>query len=101
MDLFSPQFSLLALIAAVIAGFVLGRLSQADPRRAEERRRRELTERFAADQAFSRLSDDKRREIEALAKNGRKIEAIRLARMELGCGLKEAKELVERKWHSS
>ena len=101
MDLFSPQFSLLALIAAAIAGFVLGRLSQADPRRAEERSRRELTERFAADQAFSRLSDDKRREIEALAKNGRKIEAIRLARMELGCGLKEAKELVERKWHSS
>ena len=101
MDLNSPQFSLLTLLAAAIAGFVLGRLSRADPRRAEERRRREQTERFAADQAFARLADDKRREIETLAKNGRKIDAIRLARMELGCGLKEAKELVERKWHIS
>ena len=97
MDLNSPQFSLLALIAALAAGFVLGRMG-ANPHRAEERKRRERADRAAADQAFARLPDEKRREIEALAKAGKKIEAIRLARMEISCGLKEAKELVEHKW---
>ena len=97
MDLFAPHFSLLALVSAALAGYAIGHARGSSPRRASERLSREKAESTAIDNAFARLPDEKRRDIERLAKaEGTRIEAVRGARLALDCGLKEAKDLVER-----
>lgn len=96
MDLFAPHFSLLALISAALAGYAIGHVRGSNPRRSSERLLRDKADSAAIDEAFARLPEEKRRDIERLAKSGRLVDAIRDVRKELGCDLKAAKDLIER-----
>lgn len=101
MSLYVPEYSLLALIAAFLAGFVLGRVTgAAAPHRSRERSSRPISASPISDGATTAdvvalLPAETRIEIETLVADGRKIEAIRVCRAALGLGLKEAKDAVE------
>ncbi|WP_228017159.1 MULTISPECIES: ribosomal protein bL12 [Synechocystis] len=45
---------------------------------------------------IQQLSDGEKKEITALLRQGKKIEAIKICRSLTGCGLKEAKDMMER-----
>lgn len=100
MSLLAPGYSLLALIAAFLVGFVLGRITgTAGPRHPRTRPHHASphttrTHTTTADTA-ALLPPETRIEIETLVADGRKIEAIRVCRAALGVDLKEAKETVE------
>jgi ribosomal protein L7/L12 len=96
MSLLAPDYSLLAVIAAFVAGVVVGRLTgaAADPRRREERRARHSGATSPAE-IVQLLPAETRIEIETLVADDRKIEAIRVCRAALGLDLKEAKEAVD------
>jgi ribosomal protein L7/L12 len=97
MSLFAPAYSLLALIAAFLAGVVLGRLTAAAglPRRRERTQTHDAA--LATDTAgvLALLPAETRVEIDTLVADGRKIEAIRVCRAALGLGLKEAKDVID------
>ena len=97
MDLFSPTYSLMELIAVCVAGFVAGRVTAAlaDPRRREARKRRAREAAFAASENLERLTSSQRADIEELVAAGRKIEAVREIREALGVGLKESKDIAD------
>lgn len=101
MSFLAPDYSLLAVIAAFLAGVVAGRVTAAvsHPRRSEgkraERRSRLSTNASMAAEAVELLPTETRIEIETLVADGRKIEAIRVCRAALGLDLKEAKDAVE------
>ncbi len=97
MDLYSPTYSLMELIAAGVAGFVAGRATAAlgDPRRREERQRRAREASFTARENLERLTSSQRADIEKLVAARRKIDAIREIRAALGIGLKEAKDVTD------
>lgn len=96
MSLLAPDYSLLALIAAFLAGLVAGRLTAVTtiPRR-ERTRTQDIDRRLDAAEALALLPSETRIEIDTLVADGRKIEAIRVCRAALGLGLKEAKDAIE------
>ncbi len=97
VDLYSPTYSLMELIAAGVAGFVAGRVTAllGDPRRREERQRRAREASFTARENLERLTSSQRADIEKLVAARRKIDAIREIRAALGIGLKEAKDVAD------
>lgn len=97
MSLLDPAYSLLSVIAAFILGFLVGRITgvATDPRRAEERKRRERAAAITAADNSMRLSEKARREIEQLISEQHLIEAIRVCRADLDLDLKDAKDTVE------
>lgn len=96
MSLIAPEYSLLALAAAFLVGFVLGRLTGAiATSRPRERPSQVNAAGTTPADAVALLPHETRIEIETLVADGRKIEAIRVCRAALGLGLKEAKDTVE------
>lgn len=97
MSLLAPDYSLLAMIAAFVAGVVVGRLTGAgaDPRRREERRAVRSSPPTSAAHIIQLLPAETRIEIETLVADDRKIEAIRVCRATLGLDLQEAKDAVD------
>ena len=97
MDLFSPQYSLLAILAALLLGFIAGRLtaSLSHSPRQEARKHPKLDDGFAAQENLARLPEAVRARMETLIADDKMIEAIRDCRLELGLGLKEAKDVVD------
>lgn len=95
MSLFAPGYSLLALVAAFLAGLVVGRLTAVTkiPRR-ERTRTQNIDRKLDASEALALLPPETRIEIGGLVAEGRKIEAIRLCRAALGIGLEEAKDAI-------
>lgn len=97
MDLLAPSHSTLALLAAFIAGIVVGRLvlsrSPKPPRATAVRA--PVAAGGSIDDQLAQLSLAERSSIDALIAEGRKIEAIKELRQALGCGLKEAKDMVD------
>ena len=98
--------SWLPTVVLITAAFLIGRWTARSSGRAPERYEAapkppyhpSSTSRSGAgvDGVSSGWPDgDLEKELQALAKNGQKIEAIKLARVRLGLGLKEAKDLVE------
>lgn len=97
MSLLDPAHSLLTVVAAFIVGVLVGRITgiASDPRRAEERRRRERAAAISAADHAARLSPDARREIESLIAEDHIIEAIRVCRADLNLDLKDARDAIE------
>ena len=97
MDLYTPGYSLFALLAATLGGFIAGRVTGAysDPRRREERKRQAREAAYSARENLDRLAPSTRLQVEKLVILGQKIEAIRAIREALGIGLKEAKDVAD------
>lgn len=92
------SYSLVTLVLTFLLGFALGRVTAAisDPRRREAARQRRMATTANAEDNVLRLAPEIHAEIEQLLTSGQKIEAIRVCRMALNLGLKEAKETVDR-----
>jgi ribosomal protein L7/L12 len=90
--------SLLTVLLALFAGYVLGRMHAglSDPRRAEEKKRTALVAAQSADDIVRHMPPEVRRNAELLVADGNLIEAIRYVRVALNIGLKEAKDAVEK-----
>ncbi|MBV1696107.1 MAG: hypothetical protein KGP27_16730 [Hyphomicrobiales bacterium] len=86
----TPGYPLWAVILAGIAGAVLGRAGASRPASGSNIPETELLMRV------TRLAPETRTNVARLVKEGRMIEAVRDVRRELGCGLKEAKDVVDR-----
>jgi len=82
----------LDLFAAAIIGFALGRLTA---KSSEQRDREQKSYEARLRQLRSRISPETQEAIRTLLRNGKKIEAIKRLRNDLGTGLKESKDLVE------
>jgi ribosomal protein L7/L12 len=97
MDLHTPAYTLLHLLAALLAGFIIGRITAgtSDPRRREAKKREQRTAELAVREQVRTLPPDLRMRTERLLAEGKIIEAIRDVRLETGLGLKESKDLVE------
>ncbi|MEE2691197.1 MAG: hypothetical protein VX640_06635 [Pseudomonadota bacterium] len=94
MDLSDPmQFWLLLFAVAGIA-FILGR-SMREREPGESRVERRMREARQALEQFGALSSDKQAEVDALVRDNRIIEAIKLVREESGMGLKDSKDAVD------
>lgn len=91
------EYSFLALLAAFLAGFVLGRLTgTAVPRRSRATApSHTVTPGTTTADVVALLPPETRIEVETLVADDRKIEAIRVCRAALGLGLKEAKDVVD------
>ena len=83
-------FLVLGTLLAVTA--LQGRISQSDRRVARVERKLDLI----LDHLGLREDDPRLDEIAALARDGKKIQAIKMYREVTGAGLKEAKDAVER-----
>ena len=95
MSPLAPEYSLLALVAAFLAGLVVGRLTGAAAgHRRSERKSRHAAPMATAAEAVALLPEETRLEIEMLLADGRKIEAVRLCRAALGLDLAEAKDAI-------
>lgn len=86
----APDYPLWAVICAWVGGVWLGR---AGATRASSGSHIPETEMLMR---LSRLSPETRANVARLMTEGRVIEAVRDVRGELGCGLKEAKDVVDR-----
>jgi len=96
MSLLAPEYSLLALMAAFLAGVVAGRLTAvAIAPRSGRARTRDVDRTLDAVDTLDRLPPETRSEIEALVADDRKIEAIRVCRAALGLGLTDAKHIID------
>jgi ribosomal protein L7/L12 len=86
---------LLPLIAAFLAGIVVGRITAATalprPGKPDRKQRPDM----ATSDMLALLPAETRFEIETLVADGRKIEAIRVCRAAIGLGLKEAKDVID------
>lgn len=82
----------LLFFAVLVIGFVLGRVTAKSPiERDRERKVYESDLRLHR----ARLLPETTAAVTALLREGRKIEAIKRVRADLGIGLREAKDLVE------
>ena len=99
MDFNTPQFSLMWLLAALAAGVLIGaylnsrvgiQTGSARSSKVPDTDTQRLAEKNAR-----RLSSKARAGIEQLLAEDRIIEAVRDCRGELGCGLKEAKDVID------
>lgn len=97
MDLYAPAYTLLHILAALLTGIIIGRITagSSDPRRREARKAQHRAEVISTRGHASRLSPELRASTEALVANGQNIEAIRDVRQVTGLGLKEAKDVVK------
>ena len=96
MSLLSPDYSLLALIAAFLAGIVAGRLTAVTVApRSRRTRTRDIDRKLDAADMLALLPPETRSEIDTLVADDRKIEAIRVCRAALNLGLIDAKEIVD------
>jgi hypothetical protein len=86
----TPGYPLWAVILAGIFGAMLGRAGTSHPASGSSIPETELLMRL------TRLAPETRTNVTRLVKEGRMIEAVRDVRNELGCGLKEAKDVVDR-----
>lgn len=93
----STEFTLLEIACVLLAGYAIGRLHavRSDPRLGEQRRQHELKAGLAAVERLGTLSPQVRGKIDAHLAAGRVIDAVRDVRTALGCGLKEAKDVVD------
>ena len=98
MDLSSHAYTLLDLAAAGVIGFVFGRITAGrnDPRRQEEKKRQAQDYDREIRALASKLSPAASTAARRHAQNGELIQAVKLVREDLGCGLKEAKDVAER-----
>lgn len=94
MDILSPQFSMLAIVGALLVGFVAGRLTapQRFGRASGGRRHDSVSD---ARNLAQRLSPNARQTALRLLERDQPIEAIKIIRADLNCGLAEAKAIVE------
>lgn len=97
MDLTTPGYTLLELLAALVAGFVAGRLTAGagDPRVKEAKRQQQRAADLSVREAVHGLPPDVRAKIERLIAEDRIIEAIRDFRAATQLGLKEAKDAID------
>lgn len=97
LDFNAPQYSLAALLAALAAGFVIGRITAGrhDPRRAEAKRKQGQIYQQELRDVIGGLSLQTASKVRQHVSKGELIQAIKLVRDETGCGLKEAKDAVE------
>jgi ribosomal protein L7/L12 len=95
MSLLGPEYSLLALVAAFLAGVVAGRLTAVVTVARRRTRTREIDRDIDAADTLALLPAETRIEIDTLVADGRKIEAIRVCRAALGLDLKEAKDMID------
>jgi large subunit ribosomal protein L7/L12 len=84
----------LAAVAGAVVGFVAGRLS-AVRSTAVEMSGRGAAPPSQAPRPSAPTRSESDAEIDALLRDGRKIEAIKVARERFGLGLKEAKDLAD------
>lgn len=95
MGTFVPEYTLLELIAALIAGFIAGRLvGLRSPHRGQQRPAVPPARHNAHDTA-GQLPPDVRQKVEELLRQDRYIEAVRDVRLATNMGLKEAKDTVD------
>lgn len=98
MDFYSPNYSLAVLCLVAVICFLAGRWSKSDePKRqsrpiGEARSGRPQGKHRAKS---SELSAEAEREIQDLLQRGRLIAAVRVARRDLGIGLKDAKQIID------
>ncbi len=97
MDLSSPDYTLLHILAVLLTGIIIGRLTAGsrDPRRREARKQQHRAAEMSTRERAVQMSPQVRASTEALLANGQVIEAIRDVRLATGLGLKEAKDLVD------
>ena len=97
MDFSSPHYSLLAIITVALASFVIGRVTAGrnDPRRQEEKKRQARAYDAGVNKLKTELSSQTAGNIRTHMSKGELIQAVKLVRDELHCGLKEAKDIAE------
>ena len=97
MDLSSHAYTLLDLAAAGVIGFVVGRMTAGrnDPRRQEQQKRQAQEYERAIRALALKLSPAASAAARRHGLNGELIQAVKLVREDLGCGLKEAKDVAE------
>jgi hypothetical protein len=97
MSLWSPGFTLLELLAVLIAGYVIGRLhaTRRNPQIRERRRQEAVRAIVSAEQRLGMLAPEVRVRVEAYLARGHVIDAVKEVRAALDCGLKEAKDVVD------
>ncbi len=93
MSVFGLEPSWILVVAAAMGGYVVGRATAGTP---EERNARRRVRDQAAAQSLERLSEDTKIHMRELIRRGQIIEAVRVAREDLGIGLRDAKDLVDR-----
>lgn len=93
----SLDLSAFEVLAVFVVGYIFGRVHAAvrDPRRAEERRKQQASAERGTEERYSALSPDLRQKLELLVGDGRIIEAVKELRLLTGCGLKEAKDVID------
>lgn len=91
------SYSLVTLVLTFVIGFALGRITAAvsNPRWRKAERQRHSASDITPEDNIVRLTPEQHAEIEQLLMSGQKIEAIRVCRMALNLGLKEAKDAVD------
>ena len=99
MDFNTPQFSLMWLIAALVAGLLIGAYLNSrvgvQSGAARAAKAPDVDYQRLAEKNARRLSNKARAGIEDLLAEDRIIEAVRDCRGDLGCGLKEAKDVID------
>lgn len=104
MDFHALNYSFVTLCLVAIISFLLGRWSKSDyPQRGAKPIGEVRTPMPHAkhNRRADALSANAQHEIEQLLANGRLIAAVKVARKELGLGLKDAKDLVDQLRHKS
>lgn len=97
MSLWSTGYTLFEMLAVLVVGYVMGRVHSArrDPHLRELRRQQAVQDRLTAEERLGRLSPELRDKVDAHLAGGRMIDAVRDVRTTLGCGLKDAKDVVD------
>lgn len=94
MDLLAPSYSALALMAAALAGFIIGRITATW---STPKRRRQTVEHVkAVEEEVRKLPPALAAAIRSDLVAGNTINAVKRVRDSLGCDLKEARDIVER-----
>ena len=96
MDFTALNYSLTTLIVVAVVSFLLGRWSNTDrPQRGRKPIGEVRTQKPQAKTRSRSLSPEAEREIERLLEKGRLIAAVKVARRDLGIGLKDAKDFID------
>lgn len=106
MDFEALNYSLTTLVIVAVVSFLLGRWSASGNHARRSKPIGEVREpptygkkRSSAKPDTAALSAEAEREIERLLAKGRLIAAIKVARRELGIGLKDAKQFIDQRRH--
>ena len=92
MDFLNDPKVIIALLVAFVIGIGIGRRSAG----ASGREERRLADQALAEENLGQLSMEQRAEVSRLLDERKLIEAVKYVRVQLSCGLKEAKDVVDR-----